>query len=193
MRAALILAGGKAVRVHGKEKPFLMLKGKPLLQWVIESVKSCVDEIIVSGEANLEKFGYPVVKDQFENVGPLAGFHAGFSIIRSDYTFVTGCDMPFINPHVIEYLFEKSIKYSCCLPREGDYIEPLCCVYRTKDVRSCSISVIDQGKKRLSDLIQCLPNPQYVSFEEIRKIDPDLLSFKNINTFEDLESVERLL
>lgn len=193
MRAALILAGGKAVRVHGKEKPFLMLKGKPLLQWVIESVRPCADEIVLSGEADLQTFGYPVVKDQVQHIGPLAGFYAGFSIIQSDYTFVTGCDMPFISAAVIEYLFEESAGHSCCLPREGTYVEPLCCVYRTRDVQLCSITVIRQGKKRLWDLIQCLPDPQYVSFDDIRKVDPHLLSFKNINTLTDLKRAERLL
>ncbi len=191
MRTALILAGGKAARLHREKKAFILLKGKPLLQWVIEAVAPCVHEVILSGDCDLGQFGYPVVKDHVSNGGPLAGFHAGFSVIHSEYTFVTGCDMPFINPKVIHFLFENAKGYSCCLPRENEFTEPLCCVYNTEDVTAC-FKVMEKGK-RIWDLIQCLPNPRYVPFAHIKKVDAHLLSFKNINTFEDLENAETLL
>jgi molybdopterin-guanine dinucleotide biosynthesis protein A len=193
VKAALILAGGKATRLHGERKALLTLKKKPLLQWVIESVTPFIDEIVLSGNEDLHQFGYPVAEDQFSHLGPLAGFHAGFSIITADYTFVIGCDMPFINPEVALYLFEKAKGYSCCLPREKEFVEPLCCVYKTEDVRKCCTAVIEQGKKRIWDLIQCLPHPHYVSFEEIRTIDHNLLTFRNINTLEDLEAAEKIM
>ncbi len=191
MKAALILAGGKGLRLEEK-KALITLKGKPLLQWVIDSVNPCVDEIILSGDESLAQFNYPVVRDHFFNVGPLAGFHAGFSVIQSEYTFVTGCDMPFINPELILYLFEKAEGFSCCLPREKDFIEPLCCVYNTEDVRSC-LRIIGEGKKRIWDLIQCLPHPRYISFEEVRAVDFNLSSFRNINTLKDLHDAEGIV
>lgn len=193
MKAALILAGGKALRFHKEKKALVTLKGKPLLEWVIESVAPCVDEIYLSGNKDLTQFGYPVVRDEFPHLGPLAGFHAGFSIIKTEYTFVTGCDMPFITQPLVNYLFENAQGYSCLLPRENEYIEPLCCVYNTKDVKTCITSVIEKGKRRLWDLIQCLPHPRYVTFAEIKKIDPYLLSFKNINTLTDLENAEKII
>lgn len=190
MRAALILAGGKAERFQGKKKAFLPLKGKPLLQWVVEAVSACTDEIVLSGDLDLEGFGYPVVQDHYD-IGPLAAFHAAFPVITSDYTFVTGCDMPFINPQVIAHLFDKAAPYSCCLPREGEFCEPLCCVYNTRHVNACIRAVVEQ-KRRMWDLIQALPHPRYVSFDELRCLDPQLKSFTNVNTEEDLEKAERL-
>ncbi len=189
MKAALILAGGKAVRFCKENKALVLLKGKPLLQWVIDAVTPCVDEIVISGKG-LTSFGYPVVHDRITNVGPLAGFHAGFSVITAEYTFVTGCDMPFINRDVVAYLFEKAKGYSCSLPKAGEYIEPLCCVYKTEDVKACCRYTLLQGKKRIWDLVQCLPRPRFISFDEMRVIDPHLLSFKNINTKKDLEYAE---
>ena len=189
MKASLILAGGKAARFCGEKKAFVTLKGKPLLQWVIEAVQPCVDEIFLSGDEDLKQFGYPVVQDKFADLGPLAGFHSGFSLIKSEYTFVTGCDMPFIQPDVVTYLFEKARGYSCCLPREGDFFEPLCCVYRTEEVKSCCNTIIEQGKRKILTLIHCLSNPRYIPYEEIRRIDPHLVSFKNINTYEDLQEI----
>ena len=93
----------------------------------------------------------------------------------------------------VQYLFEKATNYSCCIPQENQYTEPLCCVYNTVDVRTCIPTVIEQDNKRIWNLIECLPNPRYIPFEEIRKIDPCLLSFKNINTFSDLEYAETLI
>ena len=148
-----------------------------------------MDDIVIAGEG-LTSFGYPVVPDTFTNAGPLAGIHAGFSIITAEYTFVTGCDMPFMSSHVISYLFEKAKGYSCSLPKEGEYSEPLCCVYKTEEVKSCCITTILQGKKRVWDLVQCLSRPRFIPFDDIRAIDPHLLSFKNINTPKDLESAE---
>jgi molybdopterin-guanine dinucleotide biosynthesis protein A len=193
MKAALILAGGKAIRLDGEGKAFVMLRGKPLLQWVIESIAPCVDVLYLSGNDDLSEFGYPVIQDELLHRGPLSGFHAAFSQIDAEYTFVTGCDMPFINPEVVQYLFEKVTGYSCCLPQENQYTEPLCCVYNTADVKTCIPSVIEEGNKRIWNLIECLPNPRYIPFEEIKKIDPCLLSFKNINTFKDLEYAETLI
>jgi molybdopterin-guanine dinucleotide biosynthesis protein A len=190
MKAALILAGGKAARFHGEKKGFVLLKRKPLIQWVIETVTQCVDELILSGDDDLHRFGYPVVQDHFSDVGPLAGFHAGFSVIQSEYTFVTGCDMPFIKRDIISYLFEKAQGYSCCVPRQDTFIEPLCCVYRTADVNVCCHPLITQGKKRIWDLIQCLPRPRFVSFNHLRSMDPYLVSFKNCNTEKDITRAE---
>lgn len=193
MRAALILAGGKSLRCRKEQKALLSLRGKPLLDWVLESVRPCVDEIVISGDCNLRSFGYNVVEDRISDIGPLAGFQAGFSMIKSEYTFVAGCDMPFIHSEVITFLFENASSYSCCLPREGEFIEPLCCVYRTDDVRQCCTTVISQHKNRLFDLIENLPHPRFVPFEELRDLDPNLLSFRNINTFSDLQAAERVM
>lgn len=192
MKAALILAGGKAARFKGAKKAFLPLCGKPLIQWVIEAVSFC-DEIVISGDTDLNKFGYKVVEDTISDIGPLAGFEAGFSVIKSEYTFVTGCDMPFLNQNVIFHLFEKAQSYSCALPKQGEYIEPLCCVYNTDDVVECFTHVIKKGNMRLFTLIQCLPRPRFIPFEDIRLVDPELKSFKNINTPSDLECAQEVL
>jgi molybdopterin-guanine dinucleotide biosynthesis protein A len=193
MKAALILAGGNAKRFHRKRKAFITLKGKPLLQWVIECVAPCVDTIFLSGNEDLASFGYTVVQDVQSGLGPLAGFHAGISAIGTEYTFVAGCDMPFIEPALVHHLFKRASGYSCCLPRKDEFIEPLCCVYNTEDVKKCIHTVVTNGKRRIWDLIQCLPNPQYISFEEVKTIDPDLLSFRNVNTPEDLKAAEDII
>lgn len=193
MRAALILAGGKSLRCRKEQKALLPLNGKSLLEWVLESIRPCVDEIVISGGCNLQSFGYRVVEDMTPGIGPLAGFQAGFSMVKSEYTFVTGCDMPFLNPKVITFLFENAIGYSCCLPREGEFIEPLCCVYRTYDVREACTTIIGQRENRLFDLVRHLPLPRFVPFEKLRDFDPDLLSFRNINMLSDLQAAELMV
>ncbi|WP_168168639.1 NTP transferase domain-containing protein [Methanopyrus sp. SNP6] len=47
---ALVMAGGRAKRMGGVEKPAVEVAGKPLLVWVLEALQdcSCVKEIIVA-------------------------------------------------------------------------------------------------------------------------------------------------
>jgi molybdopterin-guanine dinucleotide biosynthesis protein A len=193
MKAALILAGGKARRFNGERKAFLPLRGKPLLQWVIDALEPCVDEIIISGEKDLAKFGYPVIEDHIPGIGPLAGFHAGFPLLSSPYTFVTGCDTPFIASEVISFLFEQGRGYSCCVPQDATYIEPLCCVYRRQETYKCCTQIIEKGKTRIWDLIHCLPNPRFIPYSDLREVDHQLLCFRNINNPTDLDLAEHII
>lgn len=193
MKAALILAGGKGARFQGQKKAYLHLGNKSLLQWVIDALHPCVDELIISGEKELEQFGFPVIEDKICGLGPLAGFHAGFSIISSPYTFVTGCDIPFITPDVISLLFEQAFGYSCCVPRNGSYIEPLCCVYHTQETRDCINEIVKDGKTRIWDIIHSLPNSRFIPYHLLETVDPQLLCLKNINNPEDLDSAEDLI
>ncbi|MBU7031700.1 MAG: molybdenum cofactor guanylyltransferase [Theionarchaea archaeon] len=193
MKAALILAGGKARRFNGERKAYLPLGGKPLLQWVIDALEPCVDEIIISGEKDLEKFGYPVIEDHMPNIGPLAGFHAGFPLLSSPYTFVTGCDTPFITSEVISLLFEFGVGYSCCVPQDSSYLEPLCCVYNTRETFECCAGILESEKTRIWDLICCLPNPRFIPYSELRRVDPSLLCLRNINSPPDLDLAKHII
>jgi molybdopterin-guanine dinucleotide biosynthesis protein A len=160
---------------------------------VIDALNPCVDELIISGEKDLTQFGYPVIEDQICDIGPLAGFHAGFSLISSPYTFVTGCDTPFISSEIVSLLFEECTGYSCCVPQNGSYIEPLCSVYHTRETHLCSTHIIQGGKNRIWDLIHSLSNPHFIPWNVLTSVDPHLFCFQNINNPADLDLAERIM
>jgi molybdopterin-guanine dinucleotide biosynthesis protein A len=80
--AAVILAGGRASRMGGGDKPLLMLGGTPMLTRIIAAV--AVETATVALSANgdpgrFARFGRPVLADPpgFARQGPLAGLLAG--------------------------------------------------------------------------------------------------------------------
>ncbi|WP_369808723.1 molybdenum cofactor guanylyltransferase MobA [Pararhodobacter sp. CCB-MM2] len=81
MVAGLILAGGRATRMGGGDKPLLPLRGRPLIAQVIERIAPQVGPLAISANgdpARYSSFGLPVLADALPDFpGPLAGVLAG--------------------------------------------------------------------------------------------------------------------
>ena len=64
--AAVILAGGQATRMAGRDKPLCLLSGKPLLQHVLDRIEGLVGDIVISANGDTGRFDHfslPVVGD----------------------------------------------------------------------------------------------------------------------------------
>ena len=81
LTAGVILAGGLASRMGGGDKTLLNLKGKTILQHVIDRLSPQVDKIVLNANGNPKRFSkYPIVviPDNINGfLGPLAGVLAG--------------------------------------------------------------------------------------------------------------------
>jgi molybdenum cofactor guanylyltransferase len=79
--AGVILAGGRATRMGGGDKPLRPLAGRPMLAHVLERLRPQVGALVlnVNGDpARFAQFRLPVVADSVEGfAGPLAGVLAG--------------------------------------------------------------------------------------------------------------------
>ena len=53
---AVILAGGRAQRMGGQDKGLLPVYGKPMIEYVIEALRSQVGQIIISANRNLDRY-----------------------------------------------------------------------------------------------------------------------------------------
>lgn len=194
--SALILAGGRGSRLGYREKALIDINGKPLISLVIESLGKVADEIIISvrdkAQGELLKGIFPGLKfayDTYENKGPLAGILSGLSICRNDHCFIAACDMPFINADVVRLLLSKCKGYDAAVPRRSDgFFEPLHAVYMCKPMIFETKKALEKGETVILAPISRL-NVNHVSFEEIRKIDRDLTTFMNINTYEDMKKL----
>jgi molybdopterin-guanine dinucleotide biosynthesis protein A len=83
---AVILAGGKARRMGGGDKPLLEVGGGTMLSRIIAVVREDVTAIAISANgdpARFAEFGLPVLPDgQLSGEGPLAGVLAGLGWAR---------------------------------------------------------------------------------------------------------------
>ncbi len=103
--AAVVLAGGRARRLGGLDKPLLEVGGAAILSRVIDTIRMDVEAIAISGNGDLARFaafGLPVLTDgPFQGEGPLAGVLAGMdwaSGIGASILLTVPGDTPFI-PH----------------------------------------------------------------------------------------------
>ena len=126
-RSSLLLAGGLGTRFNGKEKALLPLGDITFIENSLQVLDEVSDEVIVSlrDEFQVRSFssytvGRKIVTDSIMNRGPLAGMLEGFRASTGDYVFVVACDMPFLNPDVIDVLFEVAEGHDALIPVGGD-------------------------------------------------------------------------
>jgi molybdopterin-guanine dinucleotide biosynthesis protein A len=194
--SAIILAGGRGKRMGYREKALVDINGKPLVTYVIKSLEKIVDEIIISvrdktqGEAlNSMLPGYTYAYDEFENKGPLSGILSGLTLCRNEFCFIAACDMPFINENVVKMLFRMSEAHDAAIPRwEDGFLEPLHSVYRCEPMIRETRKAMENGESIILAPIFRM-NINYMTLENIRKIDPELKTLININTPEDLKLI----
>ncbi len=101
----LLLAGGLARRMGGGDKPLRTIRGKTILDHVIERLKPQCAGLLINANGDPERFarwGLPVVPDSVEGfAGPLAGILAGLDWAVAEAPGVThvvsvAADTPFI-------------------------------------------------------------------------------------------------
>jgi len=193
------LAGGRATRLPGK--CFRKLAGKELVCHVFEGIHQVTQEIVVATKENEDvprlNYLFPAAKivlDDSTKESPLVGFLSGSRAIQAPYVLVTPCDTPFIQPSVLRFLLQQAIgKDGAVTINDQEMIEPLCAVYRRQNSVDVAIQSIDLGCLSMLDMIERMNNLARVPVKEIRKIDPQLLTFKNINTPNDFAWAERTI
>ncbi|RXA21726.1 molybdenum cofactor guanylyltransferase [Methanosarcina sp. MSH10X1] len=201
LRSAVVLAGGRGRRMGMVEKALLEFEGKTILERLLESLFRAVDEVILSVRDKtqeekfrsvLEKFPARKIRfcfDTLEDAGPLEGIRAGLLESRAEYSFVCAGDMPFVDSGVVDLLFEKALGHDAALPRwENGNFEPLHAVYSRRLIPEIE-KAFEKGKRSVLAPVFEMKDVVFVEVSEIREIDPELRTFANINTVEDIESM----
>lgn len=194
--SVVIVAGGKSSRM-GRDKAFVLLHGKPMIEHVIERVMplgAAHTLLIANRPAEYAYLQLPVYPDALPGKGALGGIYSALTYSPTDYSLVVACDMPFLNTALLLRLVGLCEDASEGLP---DVVVPvfdghpqgLHAVYRKSclgpiraDLESDRLKVIgfyDQVKVR------------YVYPEEYRDLDPEGRSFRNINTPDELSRAEK--
>ena len=177
----VILAGGKNSR-YGSNKAFARVNGVPLIERVIEVLRVVFKEIILITNTPNEYayLGLPMYMDIIKNIGPLGGIHAGLSFMSHSRGFFVACDMPYLSEDLIRYMARNMGTFSAVVPRISWKIEPLHALYDKK----CLASVKQLIACGTNQVVQFFDNisVRYVEEDEIRRFDPELISFFNVNT-----------
>ena len=188
---AVILAGGMSRRL-GRNKALEPFEGEPLIKRVIsrmsqvgESVTVIVNDVDRAAALDLPE-DVTMSVDQFPSMGSLGGILTGLLVSRTKWSAFCACDMPFLNVRLYQHLISLREGYDAVVPVVDGRPEPTHALYSRTCIDPIRESV-DAHQLKISSFFSDV-RVRLVPEEEIRESDPELLSFFNINTQEDLDT-----
>ncbi len=185
-----VLAGGASRRM-GANKSFVELAGKPLVQHTLERVQPLnAPVILVTNSPDLySRFEVPMVSDTIPGKGSLGGIYTALMNSKTPFTLCVACDMPFLNVDLLNYLLSLRVGFDAVVPMIDGQPQGLHAVYH----RRCAVpmhELMDRDELRITRLFDHL-RVWLVGEAAVRAIDPELRSFTNLNTPEELARVRR--
>jgi molybdopterin-guanine dinucleotide biosynthesis protein A len=148
----------------------------------------CTEVLVVASDTRpYARFGARPVADHFRHVGVLGGLHAGLEAAANELTVAVGCDMPFLNPRLVQAFAAWAEDSDAVLLRQGDMVEPLHAAYRRTCLPAIEAAIV-AGQRRLVSFFPHV-RVRYVTPDDVRRFDPHLRSFRNINTVEEWDAV----
>ena len=187
--SGIILAGGRSRRL-GRDKAVEPFDGQPLIRRVIERIQPLTAEIVVvvadvaRGEALPLQDDERVALDLFPGGGSLGGIFSGLSAADSQWGLVVACDMPFLNRQLFEHMLELREDWDAVVPMPGDFPEPTHALY-SRDCLPHIEAKLQANDLKISGFFDDA-RVRYVNEDEVRRFDPELHSFFNVNSPEDL-------
>ena len=191
----LVLCGGHSKRM-GRPKFSLPFGDEVLLQRVCRILSEVVSPIVVVAAEDQELPDLPedvsIVRDEYDSLGPLAGIATGLDALhnRVDAAFVTSCDAPLLRSAFVRRLIELVGDHDVAVPTDGQYDHVLSAVYRTTLADHARQLLRDDRRRPLFLLEDA--NSLRIHVDELRDVDPNLHSLRNVNTPEDYDDVLKL-
>ena len=201
MRACLVLAGGRSTRFGDSDKVVAELAGTPMIRRVVDRVAGVVDEVVINCRADqvdairdaLAGSGFEptFAVDREPDEGPMAGIARGLEAVSAEYTFVVACDMPFVDPDFVEFLFERAAGHDAAVPRPDEWYQTTQAVYRTEAMARACRRALDRGEQRIVAPLEELDEVVIDGDESWQVAAAD--TFDNINTREELRVADERL
>ena len=193
MSGGVIIAGGRSTRFGDADKAVAELAGTPMIRRVADGLTPTVDQLVVNCREDqldaiqdaMAGYEHPVTyaEDERPDLGPMAGIRTGLDAVAAEYAFVVACDMPFIEPALAEYLFERVKGHDAAVPRlDDEWFQTTQAVYRADAMASSCQRALDRGDRKI---IEPLFELDYVVVDE-----PEFESVAHQRTFENINTRE---
>ena len=191
-----ILVGGYGSRMGGVDKAGLELDGKPILDRVLEAVAPFAAEtlVVANDDRLVGDLRFTVLHDPEPHAGVLPALLTALDAATSPLLLLLACDMPFVSRTVVGFLLDLAATHDAVMPYVQDFPQAMHAVYRVAPCREAVRALLEDesgGRRMISflDDVDALRVPE----AEIRKIDPEIRSFFNVNTPYDLEAARHLI
>lgn len=190
----VILSGGLNTRFGGQNKAFSQVGGRPIIDRLIDVFAGLFDEIILvtNHPQAFLKWDLTIVTDIFNQRSSLTGIHTGLFYASNPYAFFSACDTPFLKKELVEVLIEQiDQKMDIIMPETSAGFEPLCAIYSKRCLKPAA-DHLTANKLKIQWAFRS-NRIKYIPEKALRGVDPELNSFFNVNTPEDLERAEEMI
>ena len=163
-----------------------------LIERTLEALRPIFSHILINSNTpqRFERWGIPVIPDIFPGKAALGGIYTGLVHARTEYVFCVACDLPFLNPELIAFMQTELRGDDILAPRTSDGLHPLHSIY-SKSCCSVIEAHLREDRLKISDLFS-LVKTRYVGEEQIRRFEPELRAFVNVNTLEELQAARNM-
>lgn len=184
----LILAGGQSRRMGGKDKAFIRLKDKPLIDYALARLAPQVAQILINSNAEQKVFAscdVPIIADSITGfLGPLAGIHAGLTWAKThDFSHMVSIsvDAPFFPHDLVKRLCAEGKDFACA--HSNGRAQPVFGLWPAHCLEALE-AFLQQGGRKVDAFT--------ASFDLAKPNWPPEFFF-NINTPTDLQDAEKML
>ena len=182
----IVLAGGRATRMGGKDKGLQLLNGKPLWQHVADTLASQVTAMAISANRHIDTYrqsGYAVYQDSLENYpGPLAGMLSVMQQSQGEWFIFCPCDTPFIPSCLVERLFLLRGTAPVVWVHDGERDHPAIALMH-RSLAPALQAYLAAGERRVMVFMR-ESGGHSVDFSDVKS------AFVNVNTSEDLQMMQ---
>jgi molybdopterin-guanine dinucleotide biosynthesis protein A len=189
--SGVILAGGRARRMGGGEKGLQPLRGRPLIEWVIERFSPQVGELFISTNGDAyRRYGLPVLQDDIKEedgarAGPLAGIAAALGAAVHPLVATVPCDAPLLPADLVARLRAALLAESAdvAVASVGGRAQPVFVLARRETLPYLAAYLKASGRKA---------DAWYAPLKAVQvRFDDQPAAFANANTPEELRGMER--
>ncbi len=189
----VILSGGLAKRFDGSEKALLRIGEERIIDKIYRIFKDLFDDMILVTNSPLQftQWDLNIVTDLYDIRSSLTGIHTGLFYASNPYAFFSACDAPFLKKEIVETVLEGiDDNIDIVIPETSAGREPLCAAYSKRCLSTAEQHLKQQKLKIQLAFRKC--RIKTISEKKLREKDPELLSFFNINTPEDLKRAQEM-
>ena len=194
--SGIVLAGGLSRRL-GRDKAVEPLGGEPLISRVIGRLSQVTDQTVVVVNSPERAVALPLngtvrtAVDIYPDGGSLGGIFTGLSAADAEWGLAVACDMPFLNVGLLAHMLSLRDNNDVVVPVLEARPEPTHALYS----RACMPQMerrLRANELKIAGFFDDV-RVRYLEQAAVEKLDPDHLSFFNINTQQDLDRAVSLV
>ncbi len=184
----VILAGGRATRMGGRDKGLVTLADKPMVVHVIHSLRPQVVQLVINANRSIAHYsalGGAVIRDEIgEFFGPLAGMLAAMKAATTPLVITAPCDSPLLPNRYVQrmqtVLTGKNADIS--VAHDGKRLQPVFALLHTH-LQGSLQSYLQAGERKIDRWFaqHCVAVVDFSDYPHM---------FRNINTAQELALME---